>query len=249
MPEVDFHHKSNKKQEKGRFLTSILYPLAFIIVLWLVKLAEVLFAWELGPLGIYPQTLSGLKGILFSPFIHGSFSHLISNSIPLLVLGTALFYFYREVGFQVTVWGILITGIWVWIIARPSFHIGASGLLYSVAAFLFVSGIIRRHPRLMALSLLVSFLYGGMVWGIFPVREHISWESHLMGMLSGVLLAWFFRGHGPQRPLYSWEIEEMEEEMKIQEDDPGGYADESLPGQERESRTGSGNFKYHYRDD
>ncbi len=251
MPEADLQYKSNKKQEKGRFLTSVLYPLAFIIVLWLVKLAEVVFAWELGTLGIYPQSLSGLKGILLSPFIHGSFSHLISNSIPLLVLGTALFYFYREAGFQVTLWGILITGLWVWIIARPSFHIGASGLLYSVAAFLFVSGIIRRHPRLMALSLLVSFLYGGMVWGIFPVREHISWESHLMGMLSGVLLAWFFRGYGPQRPLYSWEVEELEEQMEIQEGDPGDRGNEPFPDQEsrQESHTGSGLFKYHYRED
>lgn len=169
--------------------------------------------------GIFPQTASGLKGIIFSPFIHGSFSHLISNSLPLLVLGSALFYFYREVAPKVFILGLLITGLWVWIIARPSFHIGASGVLYSIAAFLFVSGIIRRHPRLMALSILLAFLYGGMVWGIFPIREHVSWESHFMGMLSGLLLALFFKGHGPQRPLYSWELEEEEEEEEGEDHD------------------------------
>ncbi len=177
----------------------------------MVKTASVIFDWELYHLGIYPLDIKGLMGIILSPFIHGSFSHLISNSLPLLVLGTALFYFYREVAFRVFILGLLITGLWVWVFARPSYHIGASGVLYSLAAFLFVSGIIRRHPRLMALSMLVAFLYGGMVWGIFPVREHISWESHLMGMISGALLALFYREHGPQRPLYSWEIEEIEE--------------------------------------
>ncbi len=170
------------------------------------------FGLSLAEFGIYPQTTSGLKGIFLSPLIHGSFSHLASNSLPLLVLGTALMYFYREVAAPVFLWGLLITGFWVWLMGRPSYHIGASGIIYCLAAFLLVSGIIRRHPRLMALSLLVAFLYGGLIWGVFPVREHISWEGHLMGMLSGALLAWFYREHGPQRPLYSWELEEEEEE-------------------------------------
>lgn len=166
---------------------------------------------SLSAYGIYPRELSGLRGILLSPLLHGSFSHLLNNSFPLLVLGSALFFFYRDLAPRIFFLGLLITGIWVWAIARQSFHIGASGVVYSLAAFLFVSGIIRRHPRLMALSLLVAFLYGSMIWGIFPIREHISWESHLMGMLSGVLLALFYRGTGPQRPLYSWELEEEED--------------------------------------
>ncbi len=220
--EQDILYKGTKKQEKGRFLISLIYPVAFVVVLWIVKLTEVLFDLGFSTYGIFPQTASGLWGIALSPFIHGSFSHLVSNSLPLLVLGTALFYFYREIALKVSLYGWLITGLWVWIVARPSFHIGASGLLYSLAAFLFVSGIIRRHPRLMALSLLVTFLYGGIVWGIFPIREHISWESHLMGMLSGILLALFFKKHGPQRPLYSWELEEeslAEEEESFSEEE------------------------------
>ncbi len=205
-------YKINKKQEKRDFMKAMIVPVAFVLLLWIVKSLELLFSWELYKFGIFPQTLYGLRGILLSPFIHGSFSHLLSNSIPLLVLGTSLFYFYREIGWRVLVYGAIITGLWVWILARPSFHIGASGVVYSLAAFLFVSGIIRRHPRLMALSLLVAFLYGSIVWGIFPLREQISWESHLMGMISGIVLALFFREHGPQRPLYSWELEELEEQ-------------------------------------
>ncbi len=191
--------------------------------MWLVKAVEIFFDLELYQYGIFPQDIKGLRGIIFSPFIHGSFSHLISNSIPLLVLGVALYYFYRDVAHKVFFLALIITGLWVWIVARPSFHIGASGILYSLAAFLFTSGVIRRHPRLMALSLLVAFLYGGMVWGVFPIKEGVSWESHLMGMISGVLLAFHFRRHGPQRKKYSWELEEeAEEEEDDEENHPEG---------------------------
>lgn len=202
-------------------LASVTFPLAFVLVLWLVKIISLLFDLEIYHYGIYPQDFGGLKGIFFSPFIHGSLSHLASNSIPLLVLGSALFYFYREVAPRVVIGSIVITGIWVWVIARESYHIGASGVVYSLAAFLFVSGILRRHPRLMALSLLVAFLYGGLVWGIFPVKDHISWESHLMGLIAGIILALFYRGHGPQRPVYSWELEADEDlDAQAAENDP-----------------------------
>ncbi len=205
---------------------SLIFPVVFVLILWLIKAIELFFNIELYQYGIFPQKLSGLKGIFLSPFIHGSFSHLASNSLPLLVLGTALFYFYRKLAWKVSLLGLVITGIWVWIIARPSFHIGASGILYCLAAFLFASGFIRRHPRLMAISLLVAFLYGSMVWGIFPFREHVSWESHLMGMLSGVLLAVFFKDRGPQRPRYSWEFEEDEEDdHREEEEDDDDYDD------------------------
>ncbi len=193
-------------------LISLIYPVIFVIVLWIVHVVAHALDAEIYRWGILPQDAAGLRGIFFSPFIHGSFSHLASNSLPLLVLGSALFYFYREVAFQVVAGSILITGVWVWVIARESYHIGASGVVYSLAAFLFVSGILRRHPRLMALSLIVAFLYGGLVWGIFPIKDQVSWESHLMGLLAGVILAVFYKNHGPQRPLYSWELEEDEEE-------------------------------------
>lgn len=199
-------------EEKERLVSSILFPAIFVIIIWFVKLVETLFHLELHIWGIFPKQLFGLRGVVLSPLIHGDFAHLASNSLPLLVLGSALFYFYRPVAFRVFLLSWLITGLWVWVMARPSYHIGASGIIYSLAAFLFASGIIRKHPRLIALSLLVVFLYGSMVWGIFPIKERISWESHLMGMICGFLLAYFFRHYGPQRITYSWEENDEDDE-------------------------------------
>lgn len=198
--------------EKNRLLRSMIIPLAFVIIMWLVKSVEMFFDFDFARYGIFPLTLTGLRGVILSPFIHGDLKHLLNNSIPILVLGSALFYFYREVAKTVLVLSIVITGLWVWVFAREAWHIGASGVVYSLAAFIFSSGAIRRHPRLMAISLLVAFLYGSMVWGIFPIRERVSWESHLMGMISGVILAVHFRHYGPQRKKYTWELEEEEED-------------------------------------
>ncbi|MFC2100713.1 rhomboid family intramembrane serine protease [Bacteroidota bacterium] len=159
--------------------------------------------------------IKGLLGIITAPLIHGSLGHLFSNSIPLLLLGSFLFYFYRPVAYKVFFLIYFIHGVWVWVFARENYHIGASGLVYGEAAFLFLSGIIRREPRVLALSMLVVFMYGSMVWGIFPdffPNTNISWESHLMGMLAGFILAIYFRKEGPQSKKYSWELEEEVED-------------------------------------
>jgi membrane associated rhomboid family serine protease len=205
-------------KESRKIIAALLIPAVFVGILWLIKIVENLFQYDFHTLGVYPLTLSGLKGILFSPFIHGSYRHLISNTFPILILGWSLFYFYRELAVRITLLAWIFSGIWVWVFARPSFHIGASGLIYAWAAFLFVSGVLRRHPRLMALSLLVIFLYGSMIWGIFPLKEKISWEGHLMGMIAGLVLALYYRDIGPQRKVYSWEIEEEEEEEEMEEE-------------------------------
>lgn len=205
-------HSDAHKHEKNRLLRSMVIPVVIVVVMWLVKSLEIFFDFDFSTFGIFPLKGRGLPGIVLSPFIHGDLKHLLNNSIPILILGTTLFYFYREVAITVLVLSALITGAWVWVFAREAWHIGASGVVYSLAAFLFVSGVIRRHPRLMAISLLVVFLYGSMVWGLFPIRERISWESHLMGSLSGLILAWHFKQYGPQRKRYDWELEEEEEE-------------------------------------
>ncbi len=184
----------------------------------MVKIAEEIFQLELFQYGISPLEASGLPGIFLSPFIHGDFNHLINNSIPLLVLGTALQYFYKDIAFRVWFFSFLITGIWVWFFARDAHHIGASGVVYSLALFVFVSGAIRKHPRLMAISLLVVFIYGSLFWGIFPIEDMVSWESHLMGTLSGIVLAVFFRKEGPQRKIYDFELEEENDEDQEEED-------------------------------
>lgn len=203
-------------KEKAKFIESIFYPLIFLIILWSIKLAETIFNINIGTLGIYPLHVKGLPGIVFAPLIHGNYSHLFTNSGPLLILGTAIFYFYRSIAFKIVFLAWIITGIWVWFGGREAFHIGASGLIYALASFLFFSGFIRKSVELIAISFVIVFLYGGMIWGIFPLRENISWESHLMGGISGFVLAIFYQNHGPQRKKYSWEFEEDEEEEGVE---------------------------------
>ncbi len=205
------------QKEINKIITSLLYPLVFVSIIWCVHIISMIWDISFVSYGIYPLHIFGLKGIVFSPFIHSGFQHLLSNTFPILILGTSLFYFYRELGLRITILAWFMSGLWVWVFARESYHIGASGIIYSWAAFLFVSGVIRKHPRLMALSLLVAFLYGSIIWGIFPLRERVSWEGHLMGMISGIVLALFFKEIGPQRKLYSWELEEEDDEEENME--------------------------------
>jgi len=198
-------------QEKQKLIQSFFLPLLFVVLLWIVKLGEMAAQIDLGFLGVYPRNSEGLIGILTSPLIHADLKHLFANSVPLLVLGASLFYFYRELAVKTFLLIYLITGICVWMGAREAYHIGASGVVYGLASFLFLSGIIRRDGKLLAITLLVTFLYGSMVWGIFPEffpEKNISFESHFWGMASGVILAVYFRKVGPQRPTYEWEDEE-----------------------------------------
>jgi membrane associated rhomboid family serine protease len=202
---------------RKKLLLSILIPAIFIIIMWLVKVTELLFEADFSEYGIYPLTLKGLPGIFLSPFIHADFEHLFNNTIPLFFLSSCIFYFYSEVALRVFAWTYFLTGLLVWIFGREAWHIGASGLIYGFASFLFFSGIIRRHLGLTALSLLIIFLYGSMIWGMVPLLyKNVSWESHMLGTFSGVILAIWFRNEGPQRPVYQW----MEEEEKNENNSP-----------------------------
>lgn len=187
------------------------FPFVFVLLLWLIKVVEITFDENFISYGIYPRSVEGLKGILFYPLIHGNMNHLINNSTALLALGMGIFHFYRPIAYKIFFWTYIISGICVWISARPAYHIGASGLIYGFASFIFISGIIRKNTNLLALSMLVIFLYGSMVWGIFPIKPGMSWEGHLWGMMAGVILAYFFRDQGPENKRYSWELEEEEE--------------------------------------
>jgi membrane associated rhomboid family serine protease len=212
----DFKIKDERDFFRKKMLLSMLIPGVFVFVMWLVKIIEVLFNIDLANLGIYPLTMKGLPGIIFSPFIHADFGHLFNNSLPLFFLGTALFYFYSEIAVKVSLWTYFLTGILVWLAGREAWHIGASGLIYGLASFLFFSGIIRRYFRLVALSLLIVFLYGSMVWGIFPnIYKDVSWESHMLGFISGIILAVVYRKEGPQAPVYEWLDEEEEEDNEV----------------------------------
>lgn len=182
-------------------------PLLFVLLLWLVFWFEITYRINLTEYGIHPRTFTGLRGIVFSPFLHGSMEHLYNNSIPLFMLVAALRYFYREHFFKIIGFGILLSGFLTWVIARDSYHIGASGLIYVLVSFMFFKGIMTKYYRLVALSLLIVTLYGSLVWYIFPgVEEGISWEGHLAGLITGFVFAGIFKTPEYQKMIrYEWE--------------------------------------------
>ena len=199
---------SLEKLEKKKILNSIIYPVLFVMVIGLLHFIQFVFEIKFTQYGVYPREFKGLFGIIASPLIHGSFSHLFNNSIPILILGSALFYFYKEVAFKVSVWVYLMVGIWTWVYAREAYHIGASGLLYGLFSFLLISGFVRRNTQLIALSFVVVFIYGSLVWGIFPIDVKISFEGHLWGFVAGIILAIYYRKQGPQRIVHEWNEED-----------------------------------------
>lgn len=183
-------------------------PLFFVLTLWFVYWLEIRFDFDFVENGIYPRTFSGLQGVIFSPFIHSDLNHLYNNSIPLLVLLAALQFFYSKLSFQVVGYGILFSGILTWLIGRENYHIGASGLIYVLFAFIFFKGIMTQYYRLVALSLAVITMYGGMIWYIFPeVDNSISWEGHLAGLITGFVFAVLYQTpEFKKEPKYEWEM-------------------------------------------
>lgn len=202
--------------EQFKYTTGVIgYPIFFVLLIWFVFWFEVRFGFNFHDFGVYPRTLQGLRGIVFSPFLHSGMEHLYHNSIPLLVLSMALFYFYREISWKVILYGILLSGFLTWCIGRPANHIGASGLIYVLMSFILFKGIFAKHFRLIALSLLIVFLYGSMIWYVFPVKENMSWEGHLSGLIVGFVFALYFRKSIAQPKKYIWEEADYNED-----DDP-----------------------------
>ncbi len=215
------------KLEKNRFLIALIFPAVFVGIIGLIHLSAYSLDVSLVSYGVFPRKLSGLIGILTSPLIHADFKHLFNNSVPLIIMGTALFYFYKEVAFKVSFWIYLMVGVWTWVSAREAYHIGASGVLYGLFSFLLVSGFLRRNKNLISLSFAVIFLYGSLVWGIFPIDVKISFEGHLWGVVAGIVLALYYRKQGPQKIEHIWPDEEEEDDdenaywkMENQEDTP-----------------------------
>ena len=211
-------------EEKLRIYRSLRVPVILVLLLWFIKGADMLFDLELNNWGLFPLQVKGLPGIFTSPFLHADLAHLFANSIPLLVLGAFLFYFYTDIAWMILFLIYVITGIWVWVYARGgAAHIGASGVIYGLASFLFFSGMIRRETGLLVITMLVTFLYGGLIWGIFPQlfpNQPISWESHLMGLLSGLVLAIYYRNQGPQKKSWEWGEDD--------EDDDGSWTNPQI---------------------
>ena len=214
----------------------ILYPLGLVLCIWFVFWVEFHFDLNLKSYGIFPRKLDGLPGILVSPFLHGSLSHLYNNTLPLLVLSMALSYFYKNLAFRIFYLGVIYSGILTWCIGSPAYHIGASGYIYVLMSFLLFKGLFSNHYRLIALSLLVVFLYGGMIWYIFPIKENMSWEGHLSGFFVGLWFAVRFQSAVPKPEQYHWEKSDYNEQNDpfLKHFDAEGNFIEK-PGESRES--------------
>ena len=203
----------NKSLQEIRSKQSLIFPIAFIFVIWGVKLFEWGLDLNLYQGGIFPLQSKGLLGIITSPFIHSNFEHLIANTIPLFALSWGIFYFYRQLAFRIVLYCLFTTNILLWLGGREAWHIGASGLIYAFASFLFFSGLFRNYYKLIAISFIVAFLYGGLFWGIFPVLKEVSWEGHLFGGCSGLIYALAFRNQGPQKPKVVWDDNDDDDEI------------------------------------
>ena len=195
-------HEKEIREERNRLLRSFIVPMAFVVVCWIVKGVEEVFHLDFSFLGLKPLHADGIPGIFLFHFLHGSWSHLLANTLPIIVLGACLYYFYRPIATKIWLLLMFSTGLLTWCGARGGVHIGASALIYGLAFFLMLSGFIRRNRNLVIVSLLVIFLYGSLIWGIYPkyaIENHISWEGHLAGLIMGIALAIVYRKEGPQR--------------------------------------------------
>ena len=177
----------------GSISISFIVPSRMIFLMWLIFFIELNFGINLSVFGILPREAIGLVGVIFAPLLHASLVHLISNTFPLLFLGVTLYFFYGKMAQKVFLVSYFATGMLVWLFGRTSFHIGASGIIYGIASFLFFSGIVRAEFKSLIISLAVVLMYGGLVWGVLPAMPGVSWELHLFGALAGGMAAFVYR--------------------------------------------------------
>lgn len=201
-----FQPRLEQETKVSSIIQALLVGLAFTLGPWMVYGYEIYTETHLSDYGLLPRSLSHLYGIITMPFLHGDFQHLLSNTPPLFFLTTFLFYFYRNFFGWVYMFIYILTGFWTWIIGRPDIHIGASGLVYGLTAYIFFSGAWSKNYRLAAISLLIVFLYGSIIWGIFPMERGVSWEGHLSGFVAGFVISIYYRKQLPQRKKYDWEL-------------------------------------------
>mgnify|MGYP001819920375 FL=1 len=197
---------TQSKKARSSFRLAMRISLVFIGILWAIFIIDSAFGIRLGQFGLRPRSVPGLLGIVTAPLLHANFQHILSNTLPMFISMTATLYLYPNSALRVIPLVWIGSGMLAWTFARPNLHIGASGLIYGLLVFVFISGILRRDMRSISVSLLVGFLYGSMVWGVLPSRPQMSWEMHLTGAVMGVLLAFVFM-KWDRVPLvrYDWE--------------------------------------------
>ncbi|MFC2113972.1 rhomboid family intramembrane serine protease [Bacteroidota bacterium] len=195
-------------QDKKKLRDGFYFSVSFLLIFWIIKLVEINFNLDFSRYGIFPRRISGLWGILFTPFLHKDLHHLFNNSVPFFVSIIGIFYFFRKSSLTILAGIWLITHILIWFVAGNGYHIGASGLVYGFMSFLFFGGAFSNNRNLLGLSLVIIFAYGTMFWGILPVETAVSWESHLMGAIVGMLFAFIFRKQGIPPEKFDWEEDE-----------------------------------------
>lgn len=181
-----------KNTKNNQTIIALKYASLFIVLFWIIQLIQII-GFELNTFGILPRTKSGTIGILTSPLVHGSMNHLIANTIPFFILSFLLFLSHKKMSilYLILIW--ISTGFLTWLIGRTAWHIGASGVIYGMASFLVVSGILSYKWKLILVSVIVSILYSQLIWGLFPSERSVSWEGHLSGAISGVLWALVYK--------------------------------------------------------
>ena len=207
--------QSNKQEEKREIISALIYPLAFVALLWIVYFIDNAIDFDLALLGIHPLDVKSLTGIITAPLIHLDFEHISSNSLSFIVIGFGLCFLYRRRALPIFLFIYIASGLWGWFFARGGYHIGASGLVYGMFFFLVTSAIIKQEKRTIAFSLLITFLYGAIVWGFFPVffpGKNISWEIHTTGTIAGIIAAFYFKKDGPQKEIPQDDDPEDEED-------------------------------------
>lgn len=208
------------KHEIRRIFVAMVIPLFLIFVIYMIKILEIGMDWDFTHLGVYPQQQKGVFGIFAHPLVHSGFRHLVANTLPFFFLSWCLFYFYRGIAPYIFFLIWIGCGILTFAIGKPGWHIGASGVIYGLAFFLFFSGLLRKHIPLVAISLLITFIYGGMIWNMLPffAKETTSWEGHLSGAITGIICAFVFQKYGPQKPQPFLDEEQEEEDEDAEQE-------------------------------
>ncbi len=223
------------------FSLALRLALAVTAVISFIWISDAYLDLRLTRFGLRPRDLEGLLGVLTAPLLHANFEHLFSNVLPLIISLTAILYLYPNTALRAIPMIWIGSGLLAWLIGRPSIHIGASGFVYGLLAFVFVSGLFRRDMRSVGVSLVVWFLYGSMIWGVLPIRPNMSWELHLSGAVLGVALAFIFKDWD-QVPIkrYEWEDDDSVPDWFPEAPDRGKDARFSDEGGRRKDDAGSG---------
>jgi membrane associated rhomboid family serine protease len=202
-------------EELAKLIKSLQIPIILLVIMWLLMWAQDYFSFSLMFLGVFPLRLNGLQGVITSVFIHASWSHLASNTLPFFLFCAALYYYYPKVATKILISLWMLSGFLLWLSGRSDWHIGASGLIYALAFFHILTALLQREIRIMAFSMLIVFLYGSLFWGFFPEffpNENISWEGHLMGAVAGIVFAFYYRNEAPKPKQYFADESSTEED-------------------------------------